>query len=86
MAGPHTDYVKSLIYNGKSTPALAASGILPRYGCPYRGTTTCHSCPLGVWIPIECEYNCFYCEYRKQCFCGWDQSRKLQSLGVISME
>ena len=86
MGGPHTDYVNSKIYNGIRTPSLVNMGVISEAGCPCRGTTTCHGCPLAVYIPVECDYNCRRCPHREQCFCGWDQSGKLELMGILPMK
>jgi hypothetical protein len=64
-------------------------------GCPYRGTPTCHDCPLAPRIAALCDYRCTYssgagrnsrpvdCEHRAYCKCGHDQTARLRSWGLV---
>ena len=74
-------HIDSPLYNGRLAPERSANFGFSKFGCPYRGTTTCFVC---LWEPVmECDYKCALCPERYRCKCGHDQTVRLQAAGVV---
>jgi len=84
---PLDAYLEAKIYNGRWHKSFTAQLNMTRYGCPYRGTTVCHECPLEP--AAVCDWRCrskmgvYECEHRPYCKCGHDQTERLRSWGLV---
>ena len=78
-------YIDSRIYNGTIWASLWKNMAMSEAGCPYRGTSVCHSCKFEP--AALCEYRCRIrisdCEWRAVCKCGWDQTERLRAWGLV---